>query len=290
RPPHLEDRDRQLPARQGAAAPGCPRRVAHRGRDRGEEGAGRVGQHRDAPAGGAGREPDHALHHLPHRRGPPEPGWGLLPGARAGRLAERRDPRRPGDAGLHARGDRSRRAARSLVRHLRRGAGGARKRSSVSTLLAYARDRGALWAALAGDALLGVAVALDGGTDHHWALALRNFEIFTMPPFGVVLSVVALALLLSWAIPQAATVWRARHMVAIGIVLFCSHLMGLGLGVLNPILFAILLFFAVWLLDRLRNPQAAFHPTAFTYLVLGFCALALISTLGIPPKETLIGL
>jgi len=160
----------------------------------------------------------------------------------------------------------------------------------VSTLPAYARDRGALWAALMGGVLLGVAVALDGGTDHHWSLALRNFELFTMPPFGVVLSVVGLALLLSWAIPHAATVWRARHMVAIGIVLFCSHLMGLGLGVLNPILFAILLFFAVWLLDRLRNPQAAFHPTAFTFLVLGFCALALISTLGIPPKEILIGL
>jgi len=160
----------------------------------------------------------------------------------------------------------------------------------VTRALRLARDLAAPWGALAAGALLGAAVAMDGIAGRRWAHAPAWLDALHMPTYGAVLSFLAAGLGLTWAVRHREALWRRRYELGVGILLFSSHLMGIGAGALNPVSFAIALYCAVWLLDRLHDPNVAFRASGFTAFVAFFFVCTLLSMVGRPLLEVIPGL
>ena len=83
--------------------------------------------------------------------------------------------------------------------------------------------------------------------------------------------------------------WAWRREAAILLVLIALHLGAVGAGPLNPMIVAIGVLGALWLMERLATPFAAWRPGVFMHLCLLFGAVVLLSAFGRQPGEILEG-
>jgi hypothetical protein len=151
----------------------------------------------------------------------------------------------------------------------------------------------ALWLAapaVLGGLLAGLLVAADAELTHVWLSPLRASEWLRVVPYTATIAGVALAAAALALVAARERVWRARTVAAIGFVMFCSHLGAVGGGVLNPLVAAIGLLFALWLLERLATPLAPWQPTMFAALAWLLMAAVLASVIGHHPREVFGGL
>lgn len=84
--------------------------------------------------------------------------------------------------------------------------------------------------------------------------------------------------------------WRHRMPLAVGAVLFCTHLTGVRVGPLSPFHFSLALLFGLWLLGYLVDPARSVRLSGFSLLVVLFAGSMLWSALGRSPGVLIGGL
>lgn len=111
-----------------------------------------------------------------------------------------------------------------------------------------------------------------------WTIGWANLP--TPPLYTLSLLVAAGLLLLFLALKYGAFVSDHRFAILVGVIMLSSHLTAVGRGPLTPLTFAILLLFALWVLEYLTNPAATWIPSGFVVLVFLFFLTIVASTLG----------
>lgn len=108
-------------------------------------------------------------------------------------------------------------------------------------------------------------------------------------PYTVSLLTITLLLAVLWLALHQERAWRSRTLSAVVLVMIASHMGGIGGGLLNVLMLAILLLATVWVLHRTTTPSAPWAPTPFLWVSLLLMCAALLSMLGRHPSEVFSG-